>query len=87
MVELGYAVAPARQGRGIATAAVRILIDRARAAGATVVRAHTLPQPSPSTRVLIRCGFTQVGEVDDPDGDAGRVWRWERRLGRRASDR
>ena len=32
-VEIGYAIAPARQGRGLATAAARNLIARARAAG------------------------------------------------------
>ena len=43
--EIGYAVAPNRQGRGIATAAVRIFIEQARAAGLEMVVAHT-PIPS-----------------------------------------
>lgn len=73
-VELGYAVAPERQGRGIATAAVRALVVRARAARVPVVVAHTLPAASPSTTVLRRCGFTRAGEVVDPD--EGVVWRW-----------
>lgn len=38
--ELGYAVAPARRGKGIATAAVRLLIARGRTAGVRLVRAH-----------------------------------------------
>ena len=74
-VELGYAVAPSRQRRGIATAAVRELIDRARAADVETVLAHTLPHPSPSTTVLERCGFELAGETVDPD--EGPVWRWE----------
>ena len=78
--ELGYAVAPRRQRRGIATAAVRELITRARITGLRTVVAHTLPHESPSTNVLTRCGFTQVGEVLDPDD--GLVWRWELQLGR-----
>ena len=73
--EIGYAVAPNRQGRGIATAAVRIFIDQARSAGLQVVVAHTLARESPSTRVLSRCGFNRVGESVDPD--EGAVWRWE----------
>lgn len=78
VVELGYSVAPARQGRGIATAAVRELIGRARAAGIHRVVAHTLPESSPSTGVLERCGFVRVGEIPDPDGQVeGVVWRWE----------
>ena len=39
------------------------------------VRAHTLPKPSASTRVLTTCGFQYVGEVMDPED--GLVWRWE----------
>jgi [ribosomal protein S5]-alanine N-acetyltransferase len=77
-VEIGYAVAPARQGRGLATAAASILIARARAAGVAVVVAHTLAEPNPSTSVLTRCGFSRVAVVADPDGNVGEdVWRWE----------
>jgi len=75
VAELGYAVAPTRQGRGIATTAVRQLVDQARAAGVQLVRAHTLPEMSASTSVLRHCGFTRIGEVVDPDD--GLVWRWE----------
>jgi len=76
VAELGYAVAPERQGQGIATGAVRELFERGRAAGLRAVVAHTLPEASASTAVLRRCGFACVGEVDD-DGDQGVVWRWE----------
>jgi RimJ/RimL family protein N-acetyltransferase len=74
-VELGYAVAPARQGRGIATAVVNELVRRARIAGMRTVVAHTLAQESASTTVLKRCGFTRLGELRDPVD--GLVWRWE----------
>lgn len=74
--ELGYAVAPARQGRGIATAVVGELLARAVAAGVTTVVAHTLPEPNASTAVLERCGFTRAAEAIDLD--EGPVWRWER---------
>jgi ribosomal-protein-alanine N-acetyltransferase len=76
--ELGYAVAPARQGRGIATAVVAELVARAAAAGVTTVVAHTLAEPNASTTVLERSGFTRAAEVIDPD--EGPVWRWERSL-------
>lgn len=75
VAELGYAVAPERQQRGIATAVVRELVARARAAGVRLVVAHTFPEPSASTTVLDRCGFVHVGELVDPDD--GIVWRWE----------
>ncbi|MET0147399.1 MAG: GNAT family N-acetyltransferase [Ilumatobacteraceae bacterium] len=75
-VELGYAVAPARRGRGIATAVVAELVGRAGAAGVTTVIAHTLAEENPSTSVLRKGGFTRTGEIVDPD--VGIVWRWER---------
>ena len=69
--ELGYAVAPARQRRGIATAVVRELVDRGRRAALRVVVAHTLAEENASTTVLTRCGFTRAAELADPD--EGRV--------------
>jgi glutathione peroxidase len=78
IVELGYAVAPARQGRGIATDVVRELLRRAREAGVDMVIAHTLPEESASTAVLHKCGFTRGADSADPD--EGTVWRWEMRL-------
>ena len=79
VAELGYAVAPERRGRGIATAVVRELVARARAIGLRLVVAHTVAETSASTAVLQRCGFTRVAEVVDPD--IGVLWRWERCLG------
>jgi ribosomal-protein-alanine N-acetyltransferase len=75
-VELGYAVAPSRQGRGIATAVVTELVDRARAAGVATVTAHTLAEDNPSTAVLRKNRFVRTAELDDPD--TGTIWRWER---------
>lgn len=78
VVELGYAVAPARRGRGIATQVVRRLISRVRENGVDQVIAHTLPDESASTGVLRKCGFVRTGEVMDPDdAAAGEVWRSE----------
>ena len=80
VVDLGYAVAPSRQRRGIATAVVRTLLDRARSGSVRIVRAHTLAEDNPSTRVLARCGFERTAELIDPD--VGPVWRWELELPR-----
>ena len=74
-VEVGYAIAPARQGRGLATAVVAILVERARAAGVSVVSAHTLAEENVSVAVLRRSGFTRGAEIVDPD--EGVIWRWE----------
>jgi RimJ/RimL family protein N-acetyltransferase len=77
MVEIAYGVVPAYQGRGYATEAAQAAIEVALGnADVRLVRAHTLPTPSASTRVLQKCGFERIGEVDDPED--GRVWRWER---------
>ncbi len=78
VAELGYAVAPERQGRGIATTVVRQLIECADRTDLRVVAAHTLPQINASTTVLTHCGFSRVETVVDPDaGVDGVVWRWE----------
>jgi RimJ/RimL family protein N-acetyltransferase len=75
-VEIGYSVAPSYQNRGIATAAARQLIDLAFATGKVdCVLAHTLAELNASTRVLQKCGLTQVAEILDPED--GKLWRWE----------
>jgi ribosomal-protein-alanine N-acetyltransferase len=76
VVEIAYFTYPGFEGRGYATAMATKLI--ALASGSPDVRlviAHTLPEPSASTRVLQKVGMTHVGEVIDPDD--GRVWRWQ----------
>jgi [ribosomal protein S5]-alanine N-acetyltransferase len=77
MVEIAYGVNPEYQGKGYATEAAAALVSYALGTGQVrVVRAHTLPEPNASTRILTKCGFRQVGEVIDPED--GLVWRWER---------
>jgi len=74
-VEIGYAVAPGWRGRGVASAAVRALLDEAWAApGVEAVRAHTLAEANASVRVLETAGFARDGERTDVD--LGTLWRW-----------
>ena len=76
-VEIAYGIDAAHQGRGYATEAAEALTRFAfETTEARRVRAHTLPEPNASTRVLTKCGFTRVGEIIDPDD--GLVWRWEK---------
>jgi RimJ/RimL family protein N-acetyltransferase len=82
VVEIGYAIAPAFRGRGLATAAVQEMLTRG--FGDPQVRfidAHTLGQPNASTRVLEKAGFEKIGALEDPD--EGPIWHWRR--GRRSS--
>lgn len=72
-VEIGYGLAPVARGRGIATEAVRALLDVARAHGVTVV-ADTDDGNVASERVLERCGFVRVRH-----GDGVTIWRHDPR--------
>ena len=85
VVEIGYAIAPAFRGQGLATDAVAQMVQRAFAD--TLIRAvdaHTLGHANPSTRVLEKAGFQKIAEFNDPDD--GLVWKWrrERSLDRRS---
>ena len=79
-VEIGYAVAPARRGQGLATEAARLLLDEAAAAGVEAVDAHTLAEPNASTAVLEHLGFRRI--ATQPDPEHGDVWHWRRYVGR-----
>jgi ribosomal-protein-alanine N-acetyltransferase len=77
VVEVGYAIAPAFQGRGLATDAVAQMLRRAfEVPTVRAVDAHTLGHANPSTRVLEKSGFRKIGEAEDPD--VGVVWHWRR---------
>jgi len=79
IVEIAYGIHPTYQGQGYATEAARALSTFAFDSGQVrVVRAHTMPDNSASTRVLTKCGFECVGKVVDPED--GIVWRWELQL-------
>jgi ribosomal-protein-alanine N-acetyltransferase len=77
VVEIAYGLSPEYQGKGYATEAVEALTAYAFESGKVrVVRAHTLPESNASGRVLTKCGFRRIGEVNDPED--GLVWRWEK---------
>ena len=75
-VEIAYTTFPPYERHGFAGASCAALLARAARTGQVrVVRAHTLPVPNASTRILARHGFVQVGIAED--ADEGPVWRWE----------
>jgi len=79
-VELGYEIAPAFRGRRFGVGAAAALLDKAAASGEVdAVIAHTMPEPSASTRVLAGLGFVREAELTVPD--EGPVARWRRELG------
>jgi len=61
-VELGYIVAPGARGRGVATAALRLLTDWAfETLGALRIELLIDVDNGPSKRVAERCGYTHEG--------------------------
>lgn len=77
MVEIAYGIVPSFEGQGYATEAATALVAYAVGSGQVqLLRAHTLPTPNQSTRVLEKCGFRRTAAVVDPED--GPVWRWER---------
>ena len=76
VVEIAYGIDEAQQCKGYATEAAAALTNFAFDQKVPTVRAHTLPQPNASTRVLTKCGFHHLGQVIDPED--GAVWRWEK---------
>lgn len=73
-VDLGYAVAPAAQGQGAATAALTLLCRLAFDAGATSVLAEIVPDNLASMKVVQKCGFCQSGSRTDDEGDFVNQW-------------
>ena len=74
VVEVGFEIAEARRGRGLATAATRAMLAEAFAdERVTAVIAHTLPERNASNRVLEKAGFRFEGEAQEHDEV---VWRF-----------
>lgn len=74
-VEIGYALAPAYRGAGLARETAAALAHAAFAApGVNAVIAHTLPEHNASTAVLEAIGLRRDGIVQNPT--VGETWRW-----------
>ena len=79
MVEIGYEVAEAYRGRGLATEMAKALIQNAFNDNAVMyVQAHTLAAVNESGSVLVKCGMQKMEELEDPmmakfgDGKSGK---------------
>jgi [ribosomal protein S5]-alanine N-acetyltransferase len=74
-VEIGYEIAPAYRNKGLATEMAKGLIDHAfRNKNVKLILAHTLGHENSSTKVLTKCGFEKVEDINDPDN--GLIWKW-----------
>lgn len=77
MAEIGYGVAPSREGRGFASRAVASLLDALRLDGVAVVTAENSTANPASRRVLEHNRFDRVGVRDDPEDGPVDMWRIE----------
>lgn len=75
VVEIAYFTLPQFVRRGYATQTATHLVAIARRAAPQIaLKAFTLREVNPSTRILERLGFKVVGLAHD--ADAGQVWEW-----------
>ena len=80
-VEIGYEVIPSYRGIGLATEIAALLVDNAfNSPDVERVIAHSLPEENASCKVLRKCGFEFVEEVEDPED--GKIWKWKVERGR-----
>jgi RimJ/RimL family protein N-acetyltransferase len=73
-VEVGYGVAPVARGKGAATAALGLLVQKAYMAGATEVLAEVAPDNHASTRVVQKAGFAIAGSRLDDENEYVIQW-------------
>jgi RimJ/RimL family protein N-acetyltransferase len=72
--EIGWAVLPSFQGRGVATTATAQLIDKARRERRhRFVHAFPMVENAPSNAICRKLGFTLLGEIDFPARRGGSV--------------
>jgi ribosomal-protein-alanine N-acetyltransferase len=75
-VEIGYEITSDYRSRGLATEMTMGLVENAfRNDNVKSIIAHTHGQENPSTKVLTKCGFDKIEEINDPD--EGIIWKWE----------
>lgn len=76
-VEIGYEITPTHRAMGLGYETAFALVEHAfKQRGVLKVIAHTLPEESPSVRILERIGFIRTDDnFNDPD--EGVLWRWE----------
>jgi RimJ/RimL family protein N-acetyltransferase len=75
LIEIGYEITKQYRNKGLATELTKILVRNAFSfEEVSLVRAHTLSEENASTKVLTKCGFSRIEEVDDNRN--GKLCRW-----------
>ena len=76
IVEIGYEVAAEFRNQGFATEIAKLLIDQAfKNIEVNSVQAHTLADENASVKVLKKCKFEFIEELEDDED--GVIWKWE----------
>ena len=76
-VELAYFTFPEFEGRGVAMAMARWLVERAREHEAQpLLAAQTLPERNASHRILEKLGFVNTGTVEHDEDGTVIEWQW-----------
>lgn len=76
IVELGYEIALEYRNKGLATQMAQGLVSNAFVdKRAQTIIAHTLGEENASTKVLTKCSFVKVEEINDLHD--GLIWKWE----------
>ena len=76
MVEIGYEIKNDYHNKGFATEIANALIEDAfKNEKITYILAHTLGQDNASTKVLKKCGFEKVQDIEN--SELGTIWKWE----------
>lgn len=73
VVEIGYEIGPAEQGRGYATEAAAAMVATAFEAGARSVIAHSLAETNASNGVMKKLGMRFDSELE---AEGMKIWRW-----------
>jgi ribosomal-protein-alanine N-acetyltransferase len=76
-VEISYGIARSERGRGVATVAIRQLLQLAVSSELVQqVVAHILPENIASSKMVARLGFAPEGSLVDTDGERVTRWVW-----------
>lgn len=75
-VEIGYEIKAEYRNKGLATELAKALIENAfNFKPVSTILAHTLGEINASTKVLSKCGFQKIEEIEGTDH--GTLWKWE----------